>query len=72
MNILEDVVVAVVRTENAAGAVLLILTKDERAEVIAALPPDRDAADLAAAIRRMADEVESGGGMPMGCHLHTL
>ena len=69
---LEDIVAAVVRNENAEGAVLLVITKDGRAEVIAALPADRDLCELAAQIRRMADEIESGGGIPLGSHLRTL
>lgn len=72
MNVLEDIVAAVVRNEHAAGAVLLIITKDARAEVISALPAETDVVNLAAEIRRMADEIESGSGMPLGSHLQTL
>lgn len=66
---LEGLCVDVHRGLKADGVLILVL-QDGRAEIVASLQEEDK--DLAGKIRRLADEVESGGGMPLGNHLATV
>ena len=67
---LEELCMAVVRRQDAAGVLMLVLTHDSRAEIIAAFTEGVD--DLPGKLRRLADEVAEGQGIPLGRNLQTL
>lgn len=66
---LETVCVDLVRRQEGEGALLILFHKHDRAELVAVLG---EGIDLPAAVRQLAEEVESGGGMPLGRNLQTL
>jgi hypothetical protein len=68
---LEDMVAEVARSQDAAGVLMLIVTKNQRAEVIAAVTEHLDS-DLPGMIERLVKEVRAGGGVPTGRHLQQV
>lgn len=67
---LERVILAIRASQDAAGVLMivvnreLVVNRERRAEIVAAL--SEDIPDLPAILRRMADEIESGGGHRIG------
>ena len=68
---LESVLIQLVSGQKGLGGILIIMHPGERAELVAALPPNMDSADFAAQLHKLADEVASGSGMSMGNHLKS-
>lgn len=66
---LEGLCTHILRSTGAEGVLMLVLHPGKRAEVVAALNEQAD--DLPAMVRRLADELESGSGVPTGNHLQT-
>ena len=66
----ENVCLELNRQLGAQGIVMLILRPNDRVEVISALSEEVN--DFPGKVRRLADEIESGGGMPCGRHLKKM
>lgn len=61
---LEQIVLQVRAKQEAAGVLMMVVNKEQRAEIVAAL--SEDIPDLPSILRRMADEIETGGGHRIG------
>jgi macrodomain Ter protein organizer (MatP/YcbG family) len=68
---LEDIVAGVARSQDAAGVLMLIVSKNQRAEVVAAVTEHLDT-DLEGMIQRLAAEIRAGGGVQTGRHMQQV
>lgn len=68
---LEKFCLHVTRSRDAAGTILIIASKDKRAEIVAALTDELSDTSTPKMLRKLADEIELGGGNPTGSHLQT-
>ena len=69
---IEDIAARVLVGQDAAGVLVLIITKQERAEVVAALTDALDPDALPGMIHKLADNVAGGAGVPVGRHLQKI
>lgn len=67
---LEEICIALVRRQNAAGLLMLFIHPNDRAEIIAGFSEEVD--DLAGKLHRLADEVAAGAGIPVGRNVQNF
>lgn len=68
---MENIVEHVLRAQDAAGVLMVHITRDDRAEVIAAFDSAFDM-DLPTELRRLACKIEEGQGRPTGRHKQQI